>query len=216
MKELLENYFAAHRRELVESIGELVEIPSVRGEAENGKPYGDMPFAALTKALEIADGFGFKTKNYDGYVGSVDFNENETNLNIFAHLDVVAAGDGWHTEPYKMTEKDGVLYGRGVSDDKGPAMCALLAMKAVKDLKKNSPKKSGKYSKSWKKKIEKSRIGSNCVIYNEKYYLTHLLENGHANRDGGRTPAKPHIAPVNESIQKDFEEEIEKGIAKLS
>lgn len=91
-----------------------------------------------------------------------------------------------------------------------------VANKAVKDLKKNSPKKSGKYSKSWKKKIEKSRIGSNCVIYNEKYYLTHLLENGHANRDGGRTPAKPHIAPVNESIQKDFEEEIEKGIAKLS
>ena len=133
MKELLENYFAAHRRELVESIGELVEIPSVRGEAEDGKPYGEMPFAALKKALEIADGLGFKTKNYDGYVGTVDFNENETNLNIFAHLDVVAAGDGWHTQPYEMTEKDGVLYGRGVSDDKGPAMAALYAMKAIRD-----------------------------------------------------------------------------------
>ncbi len=133
MKDLLNRYFESHRQELIGDIAVLTAIPSVKGEAEDGKPYGEMPFAALTKALEIADSFGFSTKNYDGYVGAVDYNGNETELNIFAHLDVVAAGDGWHTNPFEMIEKDGVLYGRGVSDDKGPAMAALYAMRALKE-----------------------------------------------------------------------------------
>lgn len=89
------------------------------------------------------------------------------------------------------------------------------ANKAVKELKNNSPKKTGKYSKSWKKKIEKNKVGASATVYNTRYYLTHLLENGHANRDGGRTPAKPHIGQVNNSIQQEFVDEIEKGISKI-
>jgi len=30
--------------------------------------------------------------------------------------------DGWHTEPFKMVEKDGKFYGRGTTDDKGPIL----------------------------------------------------------------------------------------------
>ena len=44
------------------------------------------------------------------------------------------AGEGWDTDPYTVVEKDGMIFGRGVSDDKGPAVAALYAMKAVKDL----------------------------------------------------------------------------------
>lgn len=133
MKELFGKYFASHRQEFINDIAALVAIPSVRGEKSDGRPYGEMPFAALNKALEIAKKYGFAVKNYDGYVGTADYNDKETELNIFAHLDVVAAGDGWHTEPFEMIEKDGVLYGRGVSDDKGPALAALYAMRALKD-----------------------------------------------------------------------------------
>lgn len=135
MKELIKEYFENHKQQFLGMISELVEIPSVKGEAEDGKPFGAMPYAALCRALEIADGLGFKTKNHDGYVGTVDMFDGEPELGILAHLDVVPAGDGWHTDPFKMVVDGDRILGRGVSDDKGPAVCALFAMKAVKDLK---------------------------------------------------------------------------------
>lgn len=133
MKDLLNRYFESHRQEFLSDIAALVAIPGVRSEPQPGKPYGEKPYETLARALDIAEKYGFTVRNYDGYVGAADYNDNETELNIFAHLDVVAAGDGWHTNPFEMIEKDSVLYGRGVSDDKGPAMAALYAMRALKD-----------------------------------------------------------------------------------
>ncbi len=51
-----------------------------------------------------------------------EFGEGEEVLGIFAHMDVVPAGSGWDTDPYTPTIKDGRLYARGASDDKGPTM----------------------------------------------------------------------------------------------
>lgn len=50
----------------------------------------------------------------------------------FLYVDVQPAQkeDGWDTEPFKLTEKDGKLYGRGASDDKGPVICWLNAIEA--------------------------------------------------------------------------------------
>lgn len=135
MKEIIKEYFENHKNQLLGLISELVEIPSVRGEAEDGKPFGAMPYAALCRALEFAEAFGFRTENHGGYVGTVDMLDGEPELGILAHLDVVPAGEGWHTDPFKMEVDGDRILGRGVSDDKGPAMCALFAMKAVRDLK---------------------------------------------------------------------------------
>lgn len=40
---------------------------------------------------------------------------------VYGHLDVQPAlkEDGWHTDPFELTEIDGKLYARGSSDDKG-------------------------------------------------------------------------------------------------
>ncbi|MBQ7656352.1 MAG: Sapep family Mn(2+)-dependent dipeptidase, partial [Clostridia bacterium] len=54
-------------------------------------------------------------------------------LAILAHLDVVPVGDGWTKEPFGAERTDGKIYGRGTSDDKGPAVAALYAMRAVKE-----------------------------------------------------------------------------------
>ena len=57
----------------------------------------------------------------------------------------------------------------------------------------------GTYKKSWRKKTEKGRLSVSSIIYsNKEYRLTHLLENGHAKRGGGRTAPIPHIRPVEE------------------
>jgi succinyl-diaminopimelate desuccinylase len=134
MKEKVIEYFKNNKDAILSDISKLVAIPSVRGEAKYGMPFGEEPAKALYEALNIADGFELKTKNYDGYVGTVDMNTENTELAILAHLDVVPAGDGWHSEPFKMKIESDRIIGRGTSDDKGAAVAALYAMKAVKDL----------------------------------------------------------------------------------
>jgi succinyl-diaminopimelate desuccinylase len=135
LKERLEEYFARHRQEMTEDICRLVRIDSVKGEPEEGKPFGPGPAAALEAALDMARGMGFAAENREGYVGTVDLGPGERRLDILAHLDVVPAGDDWTvTAPFEPVEKDGMLYGRGTADDKGPAVAALYAMRAVKEL----------------------------------------------------------------------------------
>ncbi|BCN31186.1 dipeptidase PepV [Anaeromicropila herbilytica] len=133
-KQQIEEYFSKHKKELLEDIGKLIAVQSDRSEAKPGMPFGKGPAKALELALNIAKEKGLITKNYENYVGTVDVNDKETELGILAHLDVVPAGTGWTTNPYEMVEKSGKIYGRGTADDKGPAVAALYALKAVKDL----------------------------------------------------------------------------------
>lgn len=134
-REQIDKYIDAHRAEMLEDIMKLCEIDSAKGSYRPGKPYGQGCFEALHEALHIGEGYGFPINNYDNYVGTIDLNNEERQLDILAHLDIVPAGDGWTvTEPFAPVEKDGKLYGRGTADDKGPAVAALYAMRAVKEL----------------------------------------------------------------------------------
>lgn len=134
-KDKIEEYFNIHKDEMLNDICSMIRIRSDRGEPKEGMPFGEGPAKALEEALNIANKMGFKTKNYDNYVGTVDLNENEKQLDILAHLDVVPVSDDWKvTKPFEPIIKDGRLYGRGSADDKGPAIVALHALKAVKDL----------------------------------------------------------------------------------
>lgn len=66
-----------------------------------------------------------------------------------------------------------------------------------------------KYKRSWTSKSENSRVGASAVIYSKIPGLPHLLEHGHANRDGSRTPGRVHIAPVVDTINESLINEIE-------
>lgn len=134
-REELEAYIEAHKEEMVEDIITLCRINSEKAPYEEGMPYGRGPVEALNAALHMAEQYGFAIRNYDNFVGTADLNEKEKQLDILAHLDIVPAGEGWEiTQPFEPVEKDGKLYGRGTADDKGPAVAALYAMRAVKDL----------------------------------------------------------------------------------
>ena len=92
--------------------------------------------------------------------------------------------------------------------------------KYAKQLKSVSPvgsSKRKKYKSGWSVKVENGR-GSRLrvkrvVIYNKnKPGLAHLLENGHANRDGGRTDGNPHIKPMEEACVKEYVENVKRRL----
>jgi len=60
---------------------------------------------------------------------------------VYGHLDVQPARliDGWDTEPFVLTDVGGALYGRGASDDKGPALSWLWVIEAHKALGRPLP-----------------------------------------------------------------------------
>ncbi len=81
----------------------------------------------------------------------------------------------------------------------------------AKDLKNTSPKRTGEYASSWSTKVTRSSgrlIG--VTVYNKRYQLTHLLENGHVivNKKGeyGRTRPIKHIEPAEQEGIQNFEE----------
>lgn len=131
----IESFIDSHRQEMIEDICALCRINSEKMPYVEGKPFGQGPFEALQAALNMAEGYGFSTQNYDNFVGTADLNDKERQLDILAHLDVVPAGEGWtETKPFEPVVKEGRLFGRGTADDKGPAVAALYAMRAVKEL----------------------------------------------------------------------------------
>ena len=135
MNQTVNDWIDAHKQELLDDIKDLCSIPSVKGSPEEGKPYGDGPYRSLQLALSMAERYGFATTNYDNYVGTADIDPDLPRyLDMLAHTDVVPAGEGWTvTEPFHVIEKDGRLYGRGTSDDKGPLLCAMYAMRAIRE-----------------------------------------------------------------------------------
>ena len=135
MNEKVNKWIDEHLDEYIEDLKDFVSINSVQDSYEQGKPFGDGPFDALNFAIDLADKYGFSVRNYNGYVGTADLDpELPRSLDVLAHCDVVPAGEGWTvTDPFKPIVKDGRIYGRGTSDDKGPLLCAMYAMRALKE-----------------------------------------------------------------------------------
>ena len=125
-----------------ELVSDLQHTLTYQTEASGYDPQAEHPFGEhMTKALNaflaMARRHGFITRNIDNMVGYIDTSD-DTSLPLYGlmcHLDVVPAGDRakWIHPPYGGTAENGRIYGRGSLDDKGPAVVALHAMKAVRD-----------------------------------------------------------------------------------
>ena len=124
-----------YQKILLKSLGEFVSINSAYDaeSASERDPFGTGVSNALNYIENLARDDGFEVTNYDNKVVEIIYGRGKNNLTIMAHADVVPAGTGWIDPPFKMTEKKGVLYGRGVADDKGPLLAAYYAMKALRD-----------------------------------------------------------------------------------
>ena len=102
---------------------------------------------------------------------------------------------------------DGVIDGIKEAED-------VTAKECKKNLEADSPVgATGKYKKGWKVTVTvNTPLEKHTVIHNKQAGLTHLLENGHATRNGGRTRAFPHIKPNEEKANAAFEKRVEEVI----
>ncbi|CUS96293.1 Peptidase dimerisation domain-containing protein [Candidatus Kryptonium thompsonii] len=127
--EKLNSYVNDVRNEFEQMLGEIVEIPTIsmdpsyRNDIERG---ADL-------AVEFLKKFGFEAKKCQTPGNPVVFGSYVTDpknptLAIYNHLDVQpAGGPEWVREPFKFSKENGKYYGRGTTDDKGPALSALFA-----------------------------------------------------------------------------------------
>lgn len=89
------------------------------------------------------------------------------------------------------------------------------ATSVKKEISANAPKRTGKYAKSWTtKKVKENSHSLEITVHSkDRYQIAHLLEKGHAKRDGGRVAGKPHIAPAEENGADLLESLIEKELS---
>lgn len=128
-----EEFVAREAENMKRDLGKLVSFPSTF--STDALPFGKENQKVLACALAMMQASGLRTKNLDNYCGYGEVGEGNKLIGILAHLDVVPAGDGWDSDPFHMVEKEGILYGRGVSDDKGGVTAALYALKYLVETK---------------------------------------------------------------------------------
>ena len=160
--------------DMIASIQQNMRIESVRGESAPGAPYGEGPKAALDDVLARGEKLGCRTGQADNRVGWIEYGEGEEMVGILGHVDVVPAGDGWTHPAFGAEIHDGVLWGRGCLDDKGPVIMAVYALKAIRDLNLPIDRRIRVLFGS------DEECGSSCV----KYYV----ENGYEMPTIGFTP----------------------------
>ncbi len=126
-----------YKADIIKALGELVSIESValRDRESHSLPFGQKSADALEFMRSLGEGLGLEAEICDNYACHVQLGEGGDSdyAAVLTHVDVVPAGDGWHSPPFCLTERDGYLYGRGVADDKGAAIVSLYCLKAMKD-----------------------------------------------------------------------------------
>lgn len=129
-KKLLKPY----KDESIENLVKWVKINSVDDPTTSSKehPFGIGVENALSFIAELARKEGFKVDRCDNYCTEISYGEGKL-ISVFAHADVVPATGKWEYDPFEGKIVNNIMYGRGTSDDKGPAMASFYALKALKD-----------------------------------------------------------------------------------
>src|SRR5689334_2673978 len=135
-KELM-RWAASQRADFEATLKEFVETPSVSSEPERA---GDIRRAADLAANKIREFGGraevLETASYPLVHGRFDVDKNAPNVTIYNHLDVQPASretEPWKTDPFVFTKQGDRYFGRGTTDDKGPALTALWGIRAARE-----------------------------------------------------------------------------------
>jgi len=125
------------KQEIIALTKKLISFPTV---APEGNEYLMASYLkGLMEKAGLKTEIKFKDPKRTNVIGA--YGEGKPTLIIGCHMDVVAPGEGWQTDPFKAVVKGGKIIGRGAIDDKGPFVVAYLA---VRQFIKTFPKFKGK------------------------------------------------------------------------
>lgn len=133
MEQHIRQLICSYRDDIIKDVQAMIRIRSYASAAKPGKPFGDGVAEALEYMMELARELGFETLDVDGYAGHAEFGEGEELIGVLVHVDTVPEGTGWTLDPFAGEIREGYIIGRGASDNKGPAVVALYALKALKE-----------------------------------------------------------------------------------
>jgi acetylornithine deacetylase/succinyl-diaminopimelate desuccinylase-like protein len=131
--------FASREREAFEDrLKQFVEVPSVSADPERK---GDVERVAelAVRTLKEMGGWADLHRVPNGppvMLGGFDTGPDRPTVTIYNHMDVQPASketEPWQSEPFVFTKKGDSYFGRGTTDDKGPALTALYGAKAALD-----------------------------------------------------------------------------------
>ncbi len=125
-----------YKEEALKVLKEYVDIDSVHDESTITKehPFGKGVEEALEYVAKLGEKMGFNVNRCDNYVTELTYGDGDKIFDIYAHSDVVPViKKNWTKKPFDLIEEDGVMYGRGTCDDKGPGLACLYAVKALMD-----------------------------------------------------------------------------------
>jgi len=124
----LDAYVTDQRPTFESLLGQLVEIPSIS--MDPAKSHDMLRMA--TMATQVLNDFGaeahiVETGGYPIVSGGWLTGAHHPTVTIYNHMDVQPAQEPeWTQEPFAFRNEDGMYHGRGATDDKGPALSALL------------------------------------------------------------------------------------------
>jgi acetylornithine deacetylase/succinyl-diaminopimelate desuccinylase-like protein len=136
-KKALAAWAVKERERFENTLKQFVEIPSVSAEPERLR---DIRRCAETAAQLIRD-FGGEARilETDGHPlihGRFDQDSSLPTLTVYNHMDVQPASrdtEPWESDPFTFTKKGDRYFGRGTTDDKGPALSALWGIRAARE-----------------------------------------------------------------------------------
>jgi acetylornithine deacetylase/succinyl-diaminopimelate desuccinylase-like protein len=137
-------YSRDHAERFRHQLHELLRIPSLSGDPAHA---GDVKHAAEWLAEELKS-MGIKNARVMStaghpivYAESIEAGPNKPTVLIYGHYDVVPAAmeDGWKSPPFEPVEKDGKIYARGATDDKGQLFIHMKALESYLESNGGAP-----------------------------------------------------------------------------
>ena len=122
-------YLATHHDRFLAELGQFVAQPSVAAEKRGIQPMADL----LSERFRQ---IGATVTQYPLPNGSpvvyAELGQGDRTLLIYNHYDVQPEVplDLWESPPFEMAIRDGVMYGRGIADDKGPLLARIQAVES--------------------------------------------------------------------------------------